>query len=152
MSFRQWTIIEFLVVDLKDSLVSADDNHKDNNVLPSLVFSRITRVKVFGDSSLLLITDDDLITILRAATSLQEIHITNSTSITIKGLAALVSASRTSLKLLEYKPLRLGLHTPFLRRTSSTIPHLCTIVFMSQTLAITRPTACPELFSDHSVA
>ena len=70
MSFPQLTSIEFLAVDLKESLVSADVNHTDDNVLPSLDFSRITRLKIFGDSKLSPITDDDLITISPTATSL----------------------------------------------------------------------------------
>ena len=90
MSFPQLTSIEFLAMDLKDSLVSADVNHTDNKVLPSLDFSRITRLEILGDSNLSPITDDDLITISPTATSLQGIYITSSTSITIKGLAASV--------------------------------------------------------------
>ena len=76
-------------MDLKDSLVSADVNHTDNKVLPSPDLSRITKLKIFGDSNLSPITDDELITISRTAASLQEMHVPSSTSITIKGLAAL---------------------------------------------------------------
>ena len=70
MSFPQLTSIEFLAVDLMESLVSTDVNHTDNKVLPSLDFSRITRLKIFGDSNLSPITDDDLITISLTAISL----------------------------------------------------------------------------------
>ncbi|CAZ83930.1 unnamed protein product [Tuber melanosporum] len=155
MSFPQLTSIEFLAVDLEDSLVSAEVNRTDNNILLSLDFSRITRLKIFGDSNLLPITDDDLITISRTATSLQEIHITSSTSITIKGLAALVSASRTSLKLLEYKPLSDSGFTHPSSVESHPQIHICTLLSSCpklEDLAITLPTACPELFSRHSVA
>ncbi|PWW72229.1 hypothetical protein C7212DRAFT_366546 [Tuber magnatum] len=155
MSFPQLTSIEFLAVDLKDSLVSAEVNRTDNNVLPSLDFSRITRLKIFGDSNLLPITDDDLITISRTATSLREIHVTSSTSITIKGLAALVSASRASLKLLEYKPLSDSGFTHPSSVESHPQIHICALLASCpklEDLAITLPTVCPELFSHHSVA
>ena len=155
MSLPQLTSIEFLAVDLKGLLVSADVNHTDNNVLPSLDFSRITGLKIFGDSNLSPITDDDLITISHTATSLQEIHITSSTSITIKGLAALASASSTSLKLLEYEPfLDSGFTHPSSVESHPQI-HICVLLSSCpklEDLAITLPTACPELFSDHFVA
>ncbi|RPA96059.1 hypothetical protein L873DRAFT_1695904 [Choiromyces venosus 120613-1] len=155
MSFPQLTSIEFLAVDLKDSHVSAEANHTDNGVLPSLDFSRITRLKIFGDSNLMPITDTDLMTIARSATSLQEIHITGSTSITIKGLAALVFASRSSLKLLEYKPLSDSGFTHPSSVESHPQIHICALLASCprlEDLAITLPTACPELFSHHAVA
>ena len=52
MSFPQFTSIEFLAVDLKDSLVSTDVNDTDDMVLPSLNFSQITKLKIFWDSNL----------------------------------------------------------------------------------------------------
>ena len=155
MSFPQLTSIEFLAVDLKDSLVSADANHMDDNALPLLDFSRIARLKIIGDSNLSPITDSDLITISRTATSLQEIHITSSSSITVKGLAALVSASRTSLKLLEYKPLTDSGFTHPSSVESHPQIHICALLSSCpklKDLAITLLTACPELFLDHSVA
>ena len=137
MSFPQLTSIDFLAVDLKDSLVSADVNHTDNNVLPSLDLSRITGLKIFGDSNLSPITHDDLITISRTTTSLQEnphhqfhlYHHQRPSRISL-GITHIAKAPRIQTLL------RLGLPTAFLRRISPTNPHFCTLVSMSQ---IRRP-------------
>ena len=154
MPFLQLTRIEFLAVDLEDSLVSTDVNHTDNKVLPSLDLSWITRLKMFGDSNLWPIPNDDLITVSHTATSLQEIHITSFTSIIIKALAALVSVSRTSIKLLEYKLLSDSGFTHPSSVESHPQIHICALLssyLKLEDLAITLPTACPELFSDHFV-
>ena len=155
MSFPRLTSIKFLAADLKDPLVSADVNHTDNNILPSLNLSQFTRLKIFGDSNLSPITKDDQIAISCTTTSLQEVHITSSTSFTTKALSALVSVSRTSLKLLEYKLFSDSGFTHPSSVESHPQIHICALLSSSpkhEDLAITLPIACLELFSDHSVA
>lgn len=88
MSFPHLTSLEFLTVGLKSSQVQTEKSLTDNAVLRtsnSLDFSGLKRFKIFGDSNLMPLTDEDLFFISRTAVNLEEIHITGSTSVTIKG-------------------------------------------------------------------
>lgn len=89
MSFPRLTSLEFLTVGLTSSQTKVEKNLTDNGVLqPSngLDFSGLRRFKIFGDSNLMPLTDEDLLFISRTAVNLEEIHITGATSVTIKGI------------------------------------------------------------------
>ena len=130
-------------MDLKNSLVSTDVNHTDNDVLPSQDFSRITRLKVFGDSSPSPIADDDLITISGTATSLGNLHYRFHLDHHQRPCSISLGITHIPKALGVRALLRLGLHTPFLRRISLTNPHFCTLVFMSSVLNSPGPPQGP---------
>lgn len=91
MAFPRLTSVEFLTVALKNSQCSLEKNLTDNAVLRtsnSLDFGGLKRLKIFGDSNLMPLTDEDLFFISRTAVNLEEIHITGATSVTIKGTHA----------------------------------------------------------------
>ena len=154
-SFPRLTSLEFLAVGLKNEVCEFPESHIDTKVLgksPSLDFSKLRRLKIFGDSNLKPISDEDLFFMARTATNLEEILITNVTSITAKGVAALVSASRNTLKLLEFIPLAKDGFEPF--QTPEDNRHICSLLASCprlSDLAITVPSACPNLFSNPDV-
>lgn len=89
MSFPRLTSLEFLTVGLTSSQIKIERNLTDNGVLQpgnGLDFSGLRRFKIFGDSNLMPLTDEDLFFISRTAVNLEEIHITGATSVTIKGI------------------------------------------------------------------
>ncbi|KAH0611284.1 uncharacterized protein H6S33_010549 [Morchella sextelata] len=158
MSFPRLTSLELLTIGLRESSVTNPANNTDHAVLRTgngLNFSGLKRFKIFGDSNLNPITDEDLYYISRTATNLEEIHITGASSITIKGVAALVASSFQTLKLLEFTPLS---DEGFSHPSSDAVhPHLhiCSLIASCprlKDLAITVPACCPEMFSRPSVA
>lgn len=88
MSFPRLTSLEFLTVGLKSSQAKSENNLTDNAILKTtgLDFGGLKRFKIFGDSNLMPLTDEDLSFISRTAVNLEEIHITGATSVTIKGI------------------------------------------------------------------
>lgn len=89
ISSPRLTSLEFLTVGLKSSQTKDEKNLTDNGVLRTsdgLDFSGLKRFKIFGDSNLMPLTDEDLFFISRTAVNLEEIHITGATSVTIKGI------------------------------------------------------------------
>ncbi|KAI5857799.1 hypothetical protein BZA05DRAFT_106740 [Tricharina praecox] len=155
LSFPRLTSLEFLAVGLKNEVCEFPESHRDTEVLgktPSLDFSKLRRLKIFGDSNLKPISDEDLFFMARTATNLEEILITNVTSITAKGVSALVSASRETLKLLEFIPLAKDGFEPV--QTPEDNRHICNLLASCprlSDLAITVPSVCPELFSNPGV-
>lgn len=110
--------LELLAVALKESQTNNAANRVDQNPLSPLHssasdsdravvdFSNLMRLKIYGNSNFMPITDLDLIQLARTATNLREIHITRTTTVTFsKGVMALIKASQTSLELVEYSPL-----------------------------------------------
>lgn len=137
---------------MKDEVIRDPHSYLDTGVLgsPDLDFSGLKRFKLFGDSNMLPITDDDLIRIARTATNLQEILIANVDSISVRGVAALVAASKNSLKLLDFAP------TKALTENLEPVGdvHLCTLFAgcpQLEDLAVTVPTICKEMFANENV-
>ncbi|KAH0565761.1 hypothetical protein GP486_000831 [Trichoglossum hirsutum] len=79
--------LELLAVDLKESQKANPANGADYRVTEhqEVNFGQLTRLKVFGDSNLHPICDDDLKRIAKTAHNLREIHITRTSSIGING-------------------------------------------------------------------
>jgi hypothetical protein len=157
LSFPRLTSLEFLAVSLKNKICDIPASHDDTEVLqlvPSLDFSKLRRLKIFGDSNMKPIGDEDLMLMARTATNLEEILITNVTTITAKGVAALVSASRDSLKLLEFIPLEKNGFEPPASNALADDLHTCQLLAACPRLcdlAVTLPSACPDLFSNPAV-
>jgi hypothetical protein len=89
--------LELLAVDLPAAVAAQPDNQIDRRPLdsPLVDFSRLRRLKVFGDSTFMPIDDRDLQAIARTATSLEEFHLTCLSTISIDGKkpAVLLSTS-----------------------------------------------------------
>ncbi|KAI4217201.1 MAG: hypothetical protein LQ351_000510 [Letrouitia transgressa] len=152
---RRIDSLELLAVNLKNSQISDFSKIGDKRPLESfdVCFGGLKRLKLYGNSNLMPINDDDLVAISRTATGLREIHITGASSISVKGLVAVVQASKQSLRIIEHSPV---LEDGFehLQPKESDGGHLCHHILGCphlNTLAISLPTICEDLFSDPSV-
>lgn len=143
--------LELLAVDLKESQRLSALNRMDHRALDctSVDFSCLTRLKLFGDTNFMPLMDDDLRKMARTAINLKEVHVTGISSITIRGIMALVTSSKDSLRVLEYSPVSNdGFGHPDLTGTESD-EHLCSILTgcrRLENLSISLPAICPDLF------
>jgi hypothetical protein len=100
------------------------------------------------------ITDRDLYAIARTATQLEEFHLTCISTITIDGVVAVVKASRNTLRVLEHSPRSQdGFWHPHPGSPSDS-EHLCELLRSCpklETLSISLPSVCSDLFSDEEV-
>jgi hypothetical protein len=95
-----------------------------------------------------------LVFMSHTATNLEEILITNVSTITARGVAALISTSRHTLKLLEFIPLAKGGFEPPQSNAQEEDLHICNLLASCprlQDLAVTLPSACPDLFINPAV-
>ena len=149
--------LELLAVDLKETQTTNIANQIDNKPLQNtkVDFSRLQRLKIFGSSNFIALSNDDLIALARTAKNLRELHVTGTTtSITIKGIMALVEASQGTLQILEFSPLSedgFGHPDP---ASAQSERHLCRQMIQCKrlkNLSISMPSLCEELFSDTSI-
>ena len=154
--FHGVSSLELLGVDLKDSQRSSATNRTDHKALDfrAVNFSFLTRLKIFGDTNFLPVTDEDLRKIARTATNLRELHVTGMSTVSIDGVMALVKASMDHLRVLEYSPLsKDGFEHPESSSVESE-EHLCSILTSCsrlENLSISLPTICSDLFTNESV-
>ena len=146
--------LELMAIDLKRSQTADPRNQIDNKPLLSgpVDFSRLRRLKIFGDTTFMPIVDQDLFEIAKTATSLEELHITGTSSVTIDGVMSIVNACRETLRVLEYTPTS---QNGFDHPDPSSVPSApkakhfcCEIVQCSRltSLSISLPSICLELF------
>ena len=149
--------LELLSVDLKQSQIENTSNQVDKKPLnsPRVDFSRLKRLKIFGQSNFMPLTDDDLITISHTAVNLRDLHITGTASVTIDGIGALADSSDATLEMIEHSPLTAG---GFERPDPATFrgpkQHLCTNILKCPrltNLSLSLPSICENLFADTSV-
>jgi hypothetical protein len=146
--------LELQCVDPTSQQAADKDNQVDLQPLQSVNFRQLRRLKIFGDTTFMPITDSDLYAIARTATHLEEFHLTCNSSITIDGVMAIVKASRKTLRVLEHSPRSQdGFWHPHPGSPSDS-DHLCE-TFRScpklETLSISLPSVCAHLFSDEDV-
>lgn len=146
--------LELLCVDPTSQQAADKDNQIDLEPLQSVNFSQLRRLKIFGDTTFMPITDNDLFAIARTSTKLEEFHLTCISSITIDGVMAVVKASRSTLRVLEHSPRSQdGFWHPHPGSPSDS-EHLCE-TFRScpklETLSISLPSVCADLFSNEEV-
>ena len=148
--------LELLAVDLSVKKISDAKNQYDEMPLDSgsVDFSRIERLKIFGNTNFMPITDSDLTAIARTAKNLKEIHITGTSTVTLDGVMALVEASHDSLQVLEHSPLSDdGFEHPK-PTLSKDQDHLCKKLPQYpqlRDLSISLPSLCEDIFEDTSV-
>jgi hypothetical protein len=146
--------LELQCVDPTSQQAAEKENQVDLEPLQSVNFGQLRRLKVFGDTSLMPITDHDLFAIARTATQLEEFHLTCISSITIDGVMAVVKASRNTLRVLEHSPRSQdGFWHPH-PGSPSDCEHLCQTLRSCpklETLSISLPSVCADLFSHEDV-
>ncbi len=149
--------LELLAVDPKESQTGNPANQVDKKPLynAEVDFGRLERLKIFGNSAFMALSDNDLVALARTAKNLRELHVTGTTSpITINGIMALAEASQGSLQILEYSPLSEdGFEHPN-PASSHDERHVCQQILQCKrlrNLSISMPSLCEDLFSDTSV-
>jgi hypothetical protein len=151
---RSLESLEFQCVEPMLQQVAERGNHINIDPLQSLDFSRLRRFKISGDTTFMPITDNDLFVVARTANQLEELHITCTSHITIRGVMAVANASRNTLRVLEHS-LRSHRDCRGLQpRSSSHSEHLCNTLSAYprlQTLSITLPSVCADLFARENV-
>ena len=146
--------LELLAVDPTSQQATEKDNQVDLQPLQSVNFGMLRRLKFFGDTTFMPITDSDLFDIARTATRLEEFHLTCISTVTIDGVMAVVKSSRSTLRVLEHSPRSQdGFWHPHPGSPSDS-EHLCEL-FRScpklETLSISLPSVCADLFSNVDV-
>ncbi|KAF3030350.1 hypothetical protein E8E12_000377 [Didymella heteroderae] len=96
--------LELQCIDPTSQEAAEKVNQVDLHALRSVDFGHLKRLKVFGDTNCMPITDEDLFAIARTATQLEEFHLTCISTITIDDVMAVVKASRDTLRVLEHSP------------------------------------------------
>jgi hypothetical protein len=146
--------LELLAVDPTKQQAEDKNNQIDLQPLQSVNFGELRRLKIFGDTTFMPITDRDLYAIARTATQLEEFHLTCISTITIDGVMAVVKASRNTLRVLEHSPRSQdGFWHPHPGSPSDS-EHLCEVLRSCpklETLSISLPSVCSDLFSDDDV-
>jgi len=148
--------LELLAVDLTEIQTKDPNNQIDLHAWNSLAvdFSRLRRLKIYGDSTFNPINDEDLHVVARTATNLEEFHLTNLSTITIDGVMAIVKASQSTLRVLEHSPRSDdGFYHPH-PGSPSQGEHLCTVLTNCpklRTISISMPTMCSALFANEEV-
>ncbi|KAF2001148.1 hypothetical protein P154DRAFT_172229 [Amniculicola lignicola CBS 123094] len=146
--------LELQAVDPTSQQASEKDNQFDLQPFQSVNFSQLRRLKLFGDTNFMPITDRDLFAIARTATQLEEFHLTCISTISIDGVMAVVRASRSTLRVLEHSPRSQdGFWHPHPGSPSDS-EHLCDLLRSCpklETLSISLPSMCADLFSNMNV-
>jgi hypothetical protein len=148
--------LELLCEDLNSQ--QANDPANKFNLHPladsRVNFSRLKKLKIFGDTSLMPITDADLIAIARTATNLEELYLTSISTISIDGVIALVKASHATLQVLEHAPRsENGFWHPHPGSLSEN-EHICEILSSCpklRTVSLSVPSMCAALFANDQV-
>ncbi|KAF1951874.1 hypothetical protein CC80DRAFT_480269 [Byssothecium circinans] len=146
--------LELLAVDPTSQQVDDEANKIDLQPLQCVNFGMLRRLKFFGDTTFMPITDNDLFAIARTANQLQEFHLTCISTVTIDGVMAVVRASRSTLRVLEHSPRSQdGFWHPHPGSPSDS-EHLCKTLRdcpKLETLSISLPSLCEDLFTDRNV-
>lgn len=148
--------LEFLSTNLTEKQLQEARKVKDQSPLRSgrVNFCNLKRLKLFGDTTFLPINDDDLKSIARTATSLEEFQITCMSTVTIEGVMAIVRSSQQTLRMLEHAPRSMdGFWHPHPGSTTDN-EHLCELLTRCpklEDLSISLPSMCAELFSNSRV-
>jgi hypothetical protein len=146
--------LELQAVDPTSQQASDPGNQIDMSPLQSVNFGQLRRLKIFGDTTFMPITDADLYAIARTADRLEEFHMTCISTITIDGVVAIVKAARKTLRVLEHSPRSQdGFWHPHPGSPSDS-EHLCELLRSCpklETLSISLPSMCSALFANEDV-
>lgn len=149
--------LELLAVDLKQSQIDNAANQVDNKPLssPRVDLSGLKRLKIFGQSNFMPLTDDDLIAMSFTAVNLRDLHITGTASVMIDGIGALANSSDETLEILEHSPLTAdGFEHPDPTSLLGQKQHFCPKILECsrlKNLSLSVPSICEDLFANVSV-
>ena len=150
--------LELLGVEIPEEQKKGPENRVDRQALlhEHVNFGQLKRLKIFGNTSFMPVCDEDLQAIARTATALEEIHISCLSTISIKGLVALIESSRKTLRVIEHAPRSSdGFYHPHpgeIEPDSSM--HLCQMLTSCadlRDLSISMPSVCADLFTNPRV-
>lgn len=126
-------------------------NWTDLDPLKAVDFSCLQRLKIFGNTTHMPITDGDVLAIASTTTGLQEFYLSCNSSTTIDSVVAVTEAAPTTLRVLEYSPrLRDGFWHSHPGSPNGGGQHYCTIfsqISRLETLSVSLPTVCADFFS-----
>ncbi|KAI0572099.1 hypothetical protein Alg130_10633 [Pyrenophora tritici-repentis] len=121
--------------------------------LRSVNFSCLYRLKIFGNTSHMPITDSDIFAIADTATGLGEFYLTCNSSTTIDSVVAATTASAKTLRVLEHSPRsQNGFWHPHPGSPNGGSQHYCEMLrnlSKLNTLSISLPSICADLFSSN---
>lgn len=146
--------LEFLAEDMNSQQTRERGNDVDLQPLlsPLVDFSNLRKLKIFGDTTFMPITDTDLMAIAKTATQLEEFYLTCLSTISIDGVMAIVKSSQKTLRVLEHAPRsNEGFWHPHPGHHNQ---HVCEILVNCprlKTVSLSMPSMCPALFSNPDV-
>jgi hypothetical protein len=148
--------LELLAVNLSKKQVEEAEKAKVQRPLDSrkVDFSKLRRLKLYGDTEYNPVSDEDLVAIARTATQLEEFQVTCMSTVTIEGVMAIVKASQKTLRVLEHSPRS---QDGFLHPHPGSLSedeHICDILTKCpklEDLSISIPSMCADLFSNENV-
>lgn len=126
-------------------------NWNDVGPLHAVDFSCLHRLKIFGNTTLMPVTDSDVLAIASTATNLREFHLTCNSSTSIDSVVAVAEAASATLRVLEYSPRsRDGFWHSHPGSPSGASQHYCEMfrrLSRLETLSVSLPTVCADFFS-----
>jgi hypothetical protein len=121
---------------------------------PLVDFSKLRRLKLFGNTETLPACDEDLKAIARTANHIEEFQMTCISTVTMDGVMAVVRSSRDTIRVIEHSPRSDdGFWHPH-PGNLSTGEHICDLLTSCpklEDLSISIPTMCSKLFSNNNV-
>ncbi|KAJ6203790.1 hypothetical protein PSV09DRAFT_1115073 [Bipolaris maydis] len=96
--------LELQCVEPTTQQMAEETNWTDLDPLPSVDFSYLHRLKIFGNTTFMPITDRDVIAIARTTTRLREFYLTCNSSTTIDSVVAMTEAAPATLRVIEHSP------------------------------------------------
>jgi hypothetical protein len=146
--------LELQCVEPTSQQIAEKTNWVDLDPLPSVDFSGLRRLKVFGNTTYMPVTDNDIIAIASTAIGLEEFHLTCNASTTIDSVVAVAEAAPKTLRVLEHSPRsRDGFWHPHPGSPHGGGQHYCAMfrnISRLGTLSVSLPTVCADFFSDES--
>lgn len=145
------TSLELQCVEPTTQHISDKANWIDLDPLQSVDFSCLHRLKIFGNTTHMPVTDSDVFAIASTARELQEFHLTCNSSTTIDSVVAVAEAAPTTLRVLEHSPRsRDGFWHSHPGSPNGGGRHYCAMfrrISRLDTLSVSLPTICADFFS-----
>jgi hypothetical protein len=127
-------------------------NWTDLDPLWSVDFSCLHRLKIFGNTTHMPVTDSDVLAIASTATGIEVFDLSCNSSTTIDSVVAVVEAAPATLRVLEHSPRsRDGFWHPHPGSPNGGGQHYCAMfrkLFRLETLSVSLPSICADFFSN----
>ncbi|KAF2844203.1 hypothetical protein T440DRAFT_523687 [Plenodomus tracheiphilus IPT5] len=144
--------LELQCVEPTAQQIADKTNWIDVDPLRSVDFSCLHRLKIFGNTTHMPVTDSDVFTIASTTTGLREFHLTCNSSTTIDSVVAVAKAASATLRVLEHSPRsRDGFWHPHPGSPNGDSQHYCAMfrkLSRMETLSVSLPSICADFFSN----